>query len=283
VYAVVEADDSALFRSDDLGATWEPVNTSFAVTGRPFYFSHLLVDPTDHDRVYKPGFYLGVSTDGGKSFSSMLSGAFDGGVHPDHHALWVNPANPHELVLGTDGGVYMSYNRGNTFRQIRALPVSQFYEVSVDMDRPYNVYGGLQDNGSWVGPSRAPGGIRNADWRSVGYGDGFHTYRDPHDPDLVYAEYQGGNLLRHRVSTGEIQEIAPLPGKDEEPFRFNWNTALHLSPNTPGTLYYGAQFLFRSRDRGDTWERISPDLTTDDPMRQRQASSGGLSIDNSTA
>lgn len=286
LYAVVEADDTALYRSDDLGASWEELNSSFAVAGRPFYFAQVVVDPEDYDRVYKPGFTLSLSTDGGRSFSGIFSssGINLGGVHPDHHALWIDPRNPHRLILGTDGGAYISDNRGSSFRFIRALPVSQFYEVSFDFEQPYNVYGGLQDNGTWMGPSRsADGGILNKHWKNIGFGDGSHAYRDPHDPDVVYVEFQGGQLLRYHLSTEETKWIAPLPGKDEPDFRFNWVTPLHLSPGTPGTIYYGGQYLFRSRDRGESWERISPDLTTNDPQRQRQEQSGGLSIDNSTA
>jgi len=283
VYAVVEAEETALYKSDDLGESWEQMNNSLAVKSRPFYFAYVVVDPEDFKRVYKPGFYLGVSTDSGKSFTSILSGGFDMAVHSDHHALWINPDNPYELLLGTDGGVYMSYDRAAHFRLIKALPVSQFYEVSYDFDRPYNVFGGLQDNGSWMGPSRSAGGIENKDWTLVGQGDGFHTYRDPEETDIIYAEFQGGNLTRYHLSTGESKEIRPLPGEGEEDYRFNWNTALHLSPSSPGTLYYGGQYLFRSSDRGESWEKISPDLTTNDPQRQRQLETGGLTIDNSTA
>lgn len=282
VYAVVEADDTAMYRSDDLGGTWEEINSSFNVVARPFYFAHVVVDPTDYDRVYKPGFFLGISTDGGKAFTSLFSGAF-GSVHSDHHAFWINPNNPKEVILGTDGGVYMSYDGGANFRFVKALPLSQFYEVSADMATPYNVYGGLQDNGSWVGPSRAPGGVQNQHWSMVGFGDGFHTYTDPFDHNIIYAEYQGGQLLKHLRETAEVKYIAPQPGEGEEPFRFNWNAALHPSPTTEATIYYGAEYLFRSRDRGESWERISPDLTTNDPARQRQSQSGGLTIDNTTA
>ena len=283
VYAVVEAEETALYKSDDLGESWEEMNNSLAVKSRPFYFAYVVVDPEDYERVYKPGFYLAVSTDSGKSFSSILSGGFSMAVHSDHHALWINPDNPYELILGTDGGVYMSYDRAAHFRLIKALPISQFYEVSADMDWPYNVYGGLQDNGSWMGPSRSAGGIENKDWTLVGQGDGFHTYRDPEETDIIYAEFQGGMLTRYHLSTGESKEIRPLPGEGEEDYRFNWNTPLHLSPSTPGTLYYGGQYLFRSPDRGESWEKISPDLTTNDPQRQRQLETGGLTIDNSTA
>jgi len=283
VYALVEAEETALYRSEDMGGGWERLNDSFNIEVRPFYFAYIVVDPTDHDRVFKPGYNLTVSEDGGRSFSSPLPGDFGGSVHSDHHALWVNPNNPHELVLGTDGGVYVSYDRGHTWRLSKALPVSQFYEISYDMQIPYNVYGGLQDNGTWVGPSRKGGGITAADWDLLFGGDGFHVFIDPSDPDFVYVEYQGGNLGRQQRSTGETKTIKPYAGGDEEELRFNWNTPIHVSPNNPGTLYMGAQYLFRTRDRGNTWERISPDLTTDDPDKQRQEESGGLTIDNSTA
>lgn len=283
VYAVVESENTALYKSDDLGQSWEMMNNSFAVQGRPFYFAYVVVDPVDFERVYKPGYYLAVSSDSGRSFSSLIGGGFRSRVHPDHHALWINPSNPHELVLGTDGGVYMSYNRGNQFRMIKALPLSQFYEVSYDMDWPYNVYGGLQDNNTWMGPSRAAGGVQNRHWKVIGTGDGFHAYRDFDDPNIVYVEYQGGRLQRYHLATEEVKAIAPLPGGGEPEYRFNWNAPLHLSRNSPSVIYFGAQYLFRSADKGESWERISPDLTTNDPRRQRQKESGGLSIDNTTA
>jgi len=283
VYAQVEAEKTALYRSDDMGESWREMNSSGNIQTRPFYFSHLTVDPTDFNTVYKPGLSLTVSSDGGKSFTNQFSGGFGGGVHGDHHALWINPKNRHEMLLGTDGGVYMSYDRAHTWRHIRALPVSQFYRVSYDMDWPYNVYGGLQDNGSWSGPSRGISGIQNRDWRNIGGGDGFYAFRDPKDPDLVFAEYQGGQISRLRLSTGESKEIKPLSGTGEPEYRFNWNTPIHLSPTEPGTIYLGSQFLFRSRDKGDSWEKISPDLSTNDPRKQEQHKSGGLSVDNSTA
>ncbi|HEY7216104.1 MAG TPA: glycosyl hydrolase [Thermoanaerobaculia bacterium] len=283
VYALVEAEKTALYRSDDVGESWQEVNSSFNMQARPFYFARLAVDPTDFRTVYKPGLTLTVSTDGGKTFNAAigLGGLF--GPHGDHHALWINPQNSNELLLGTDGGVYMSYNKGLKWRFLRALPVAQFYHVSYDMRRPYRVYGGLQDNGSWSGPSSAIGGIQNRDWFNIGGGDGFWAYNDPTDPDLVYAEYQGGEISRRRISTGEEKSIKPLPKAGEPDYRFNWNTPVALSPNEPGTLYMGAQFLFRSRDKGDSWERISPDLTTNDPKKQQQRKSGGLTRDNSTA
>jgi photosystem II stability/assembly factor-like uncharacterized protein len=281
VYAVVESKNTALYRSDDTGETWKEMNSSFNIQARPFYFAVLTVDPTDHNTVYKPGLSLTLSTDGGKTFTFPFGQG--GGVHGDLHALWINPKNPHELVLGTDGGVYISNDKGGHWRHVKSLPVAQFYHVSYDMDWPYNVYGGLQDNGSWSAPSRGPAGIQNRNWRSIGFGDGFWAFRDATDPDVAYVEYQGGKISRIRLSTGENRDIQPLPAAGDPEYRFNWNTPIHLSPTQPGTIYIGSQFLFRSRDRGESWEKISPDLTTNDPKRQQQQKSGGLTIDNSTA
>jgi len=286
VYAVVEAKNhTALYRSDDSGASWAEVNSSFNISGRPFYFARLVADPNNPDRIYKPGFSLTVSEDGGKSFSSALSMGESPGdsVHGDHHALWINPANSDQLLDGNDGGVYQSLDRATNWRFLNSLPVSQFYHVSVDMADPYNVYGGLQDNGTWMAPSRGVEGIANRQWRNIDFGDGFWAFSDPSDADYAYVEYQGGRISRFRKSTGEARDIKPLPRAGEADFRFNWNTPIHMSANHPGTIYLGGQFLFRSRDHGESWGRISPDLTTNDPARQHQELSGGLTIDNSDA
>jgi photosystem II stability/assembly factor-like uncharacterized protein len=280
VYALVESKDTALYRSDNTGETWQRVNSSFNIQARPFYFAHIVVDPLDFNTIYKPGLSLTFSSDGGRTFNNALPG---GGPHSDHHALWIHPRNPQELFLGTDGGVYASGDRGNHWRHLQGLPVGQFYHVSYDMDRPYNVYGGLQDNGSWAAPSRGAGGILNKDWRNIGIGDGFWAFRDPKDPDFVYSEYQGGKLSRLQLSTGESRQIQPQPVEGEPEFRYNWNTPVALSPNEPGTLYIGSQFLFRSRNHGESWEKISPDLTTDKQDLQQQLKSGGLTVDNSSA
>jgi photosystem II stability/assembly factor-like uncharacterized protein len=286
VYAVVEAKNhTALFRSDDAGESWAEVNNSFNVSGRPFYFARLAADPKNPDRVYKPGFFLTVSEDGGKSFSAAFSTSEGPGerLHSDLHALWINPDNPEQMLLGTDGGVYQSLDRASHWRFLSNLPVSQFYHVSADMADPYNVYGGLQDNGTWMAPSRATDGIANRHWRNIDFGDGFWAFSDPADADYAYAEYQGGKIARFRKSTGESKDIKPLPRSGEPEFRFNWNAPIHMSPNHPGTIYLGGQFLFRSHDHGESWDRISPDLTTNDPARQHQELSGGLTIDNSDA
>ena len=277
VYALVESKASALYRSDDGGATWEARDRSQGVVWRPFYFGRLVVDPKNPDRVFKPGLELVVSEDGGRSFTSS-----GGRAHGDWHDVWIDPDNTQHVVGGDDGGFWTSFDGGSRWWKSANLPISQFYHVSLDDKDPYNVYGGLQDNSSWIGPSAAPGGITNARWENLFGGDGFWTLVDPTDPEAVYAESQGGYVGRVDRRTGVARDIQPKPGYGEK-LRFNWNTPLHASPTQRGTLYIGAQFLFRSRDRGDSWERISPDLTTNDPARQKQEQSGGVTIDNSSA
>ncbi|MEP7011289.1 MAG: glycosyl hydrolase [Acidobacteriota bacterium] len=280
VYALVESENSALYRSDDSGGSWAEVNSAFNLQVRPFYFANLFVDPTDFNTVYKPGLSLTLSQDGGKTFSS---GGLGAGPHSDHHALWIDPRDPKFLILGTDGGIYISYDQGTRWRFVGALPVSQFYHVTYDMERPYNVYGGLQDNGSWMGPSEAPGGVRNKHWQNIGSGDGFWAMRDSADADYVYSESQGGSIIRLNTKTGESRDIKPSPGSGDPDYRFNWNSPIAQSPTQPGVLYLGGQFLFKSLDHGESWSKISPDLTTNDPAKQKQRQSGGLSIDNSSA
>jgi photosystem II stability/assembly factor-like uncharacterized protein len=279
VYAAVEARDAgALYRSDDKGATWTKLASSRAITSRPFYFARLYVDPANPERVYKMGFQAAISEDGGKTFSSL-----PGNYHGDTHALWIHPKRTDELVMGTDGGVYLSDDRGFRWRFVGSLPVSQFYHVSYDMQQPYNVYGGLQDNTSWYGPSRRPGAIAAKHWNPGLFCDGFWTLPDPKDDDVWYAECQGGMLFSLRKSTLEMRDIKPTPRAGEPKYRFNWNSPIHMSQAEPGTMYFGAQFLFRTRDRGVSWEKISPDLTTNDPAKQRQDESGGVTPDDSTA
>jgi photosystem II stability/assembly factor-like uncharacterized protein len=280
VYALIEAKKTALYRSDDLGEHFREVNDSFNVAVRPFYFARVVVDPLDYNRVYKPGLSLGYSVDGGKTFTGGLGG---GSVHGDHHALWINPKDTTQMLLGTDGGLYESRDRAQHFRHVDVLPVSQFYHVAYDMDQPYNVYGGLQDNGSWMAPSTATGGVANRHWRNLGGGDGFAVVPDPADSDFIYLESQGGRIVRVRRSTGENREISPYAQEGEGKLRFNWNTPIVASPTQKGVVYLGAQVLFRSDNRGDSWTRISPDLTTNDQSHQKQLESGGLSIDNSSA
>ncbi len=279
VYAFVESPDSALFVSDDGGMTWDKRDKSNWMVWRPFYFAKLIVDPKNPDRVFKPDGALILSEDAGRSFSVV--GGFQG-THGDAHDVWIDPTNTQTVVAGDDGGMWYSYNGGSKWWKSQNLPVSQFYHVSVDDDDPYCVYGGLQDNSSWVGESQYPGGITNSQWENMYNGDGFWMFPDPADPDYIYAEYQGGNVARVNRHTHEARNIQPRANYKEK-LRFNWNTPIALSPNEKGTVYIGAQLLFRSRDHGQTWDRISPDLTTNDPQKQKQEQSGGVTVDNSSA
>lgn len=281
VYLTVECaskENKGLYISHNAGAQWTKVNNEFGTTVRPFYFSTMTVDPLNDSIVYKTGLNLIISENMGVGFRSM-----PGSVHSDIHAVWINPNNTKHVIIGTDGGVYESFDRARSFKMFMNLPVAQFYHVSVDDDIPYNVYGGLQDNGSWFAPSQKAGGIGNADWKATLGGDGFWSFRHPTDKNTIFSEYQGGNLARYNIQTGMAQQIKPYPIGDQQKYRFNWNAPIHLSPTNPDRMYFGAQFLFKSTDKGDSWTIISPDLTTNDPTKLRQKESGGLTIDNSGA
>jgi len=277
VYALVESVKSALFRSDDGGKTWDRRDDSQSMVWRPFYFANLIVDPTNPDRLFKPDLRLIQSLDGGKTFADVA-----GGTHADSHDVWIDPADPQKVVMGDDGGLWFSKDGGNKWWKANNLPVSQFYHVSLDSDDPYHVYGGLQDNSSWVGDSSYPSGITNSRWENMFGGDGFWMFDDPSDHKFVYAEAQGGTVGRVNRITHEYRDIQPRANYKEK-LRWNWNTPIALSPTDKNTLYIGAQFLFRSRDHGQTWDRISPDLTTDDKQKQKQEESGGITVDNSAA
>jgi photosystem II stability/assembly factor-like uncharacterized protein len=277
VYAFVESPDSALFRSDDGGKTWDKRDKSQLMVWRPFYFANLIVDPKNPDRLFKPDLNLIMSSDGGKSFANV-----GGGTHGDHHDVWIDPTDTQHVIAGDDGGLWQSYDGGNKWWKQNNLPVSQFYHVSIDQSDPFHVYGGLQDNSSWVGDSQYPGGITNSRWENMYGGDGMWMWEDPSDANYIYAEYQGGTIGRINRNTHEFRSIQPEANYNEK-LRFNWNTPIALSPNEKGTIYIGAQFLFRSRDHGQSWDRISPDLTTNDPVKQKQEESGGVTVDNSAA
>ena len=280
IYALVESEKSALYRSDNSGESWNVVNSNSQMGERPFYFQYMKADPVDSARLYKPGFSMVVSDNAGENFESPFVGG--GNVHSDIHSLWISPLDNRILYLGTDGGMYISVDKGNTWRMVRNLPISQFYHVSVDNEVPYNVYGGLQDNGSWFAPSESPGGISNKDWQFLGYGDGFNVFRDQVDPNLVYWQYQGGNYSKKYINSGEQKTIKPEPEEGHEELRFNWNAPMSFSPDGK-RMYVGSQYLHLSVDQGESWTSISPDLTTKDPLKLQQEETGGLTIDNSSA
>ena len=277
VYAMIESKNSALFRSNDGGNTWTKEDASQFMVWRPFYFGNAIVDPKDENKIFKVDLNLLLSVDGGESFSSAAN------AHGDFHTVWIDPANTNLVYTGDDGGMWTSIDGGARWTHQVNLPVSQFYHVSVDDADPYRVYGGLQDNSSWAGDSSYPGGVSNSRWENLYGGDGFWVFTDPSDPDYVYAESQGGEIGRVNRHTLESRNIKPQPRYKEGKLRYNWNTPIHMSPNEKGTIYIGAQFLFRSRDHGQSWERISPDLTTNDPEKQKQEESGGITVDNSSA
>ena len=277
VYAMIESKQSSLFRSDDGGKTWTKGDSSQFMVWRPFYFANLIVDPKDENKIFKPDANLLVSTDGGRSFGRTAN------AHGDFHTVWIDPSNTNIVFAGDDGGFWSSSDGGSRWAHAWNLPVSQFYHVSTDDANPYHVYGGLQDNSVWVADSSYPGGITNSRWENVYNGDGMWAFPDPSDPTYIIAEYQGGEIGRVNRYTLETRSIKPQPGYKEGKLHFNWNTPIHMSPNEKGTIYIGAQYLFRSRDHGQSWERISPDLTTNDPEKQKQEESGGITVDNSAA
>ena len=280
LYTVIESEkneDKGLYKSVDGGENWKQMNNDFGITVRPFYFSRIVVDPKDENIIVKAGLYGSISKDGGETFENL------GSMHPDIHDMVFDINNSDIIYVGTDGGVYRTWNKGVTMEIVENLPLSQFYHISVDNEEPYNIYGGLQDNGSWYGPSFSSGGISAKDWKPVGQGDGFRVLRHP-TKNIIYSEMQGAeNVWRYDVDNNLVKTIQPLAVKGYEEYRFNWNAPIETSKNNADRLYIGSQYVHRSDDMGDTWEIISPDLTTNDSTKQNQEDSGGLSMDNSGA
>ncbi len=279
IYALIEAKKNALYKSTDGGYKWSKVSDK-DIGNRPFYYAEIYVDPANENRIYNLYSIVTVSEDGGKSFTPIIPW---NRVHPDHHAFWIHPNDPNYIIDGNDGGLAISRDRGKTWRFVENLPLGQFYHISVDNSLPYNVYGGLQDNGSWRGPAYVwrQGGILNAYWEMVGFGDGFDTQPDP-GGRFVYGMSQGGELYRYDEISGEQKSIRPII-EDATKLRFNWNAGLALDPFNPTGLYYGSQFLHYSADRGNSWKTLSPDLTTNDTSKQKQLESGGLTFDVTAA
>jgi photosystem II stability/assembly factor-like uncharacterized protein len=275
VYALIESKKNAIYRSTDGGYTWEKRGDR-DMGNRPFYYSEIYVDPANENRVYTLFSPVNVSEDGGKSFSTLLGQQ----IHVDHHAWWIDPENPAFMIDGNDGGMAITYDRGKNWRHVTNLPVSQFYHIRTDMELPYNVYGGMQDNGSWKGPaySWTSGGIINTYWEFLLGGDGFDVLPVPGDPGTCYAMSQEGNVRRINLETGQNVDIKPAEEGGTK-LRFNWNAAIAQDPFHEHTIYFGSQFLHKSPDRGDSWHIISPDLTTNDSLKQKYGESGGLTYD----
>jgi len=280
LYSVVESEikeKSGLYKSTDAGKTWEFKNGDFGLVVRPFYFSRIVVDPKNPDLVVKAGLFGSISRDGGEPCRGL------GTMHPDIHDMLFDIKKADRMYVCTDGGLYRSWDGGVTMENVANLPLTQFYHMSVDNDEPYNIYGGLQDNGSWYGPSRSPGGIEARDWNVVGFGDGFRVLRHP-SKKILYSEMQGAdNVWRYDMERLSTKTIQPLQVKGYDDLRFNWNAPMAVSEAQPDRFYMGSQYLHKSEDMGNTWEIISPDLTTNDPSKQEQEQSGGISRDNSGA
>ena len=282
VYALVEAKKNALYKSTDGGNKWTKVNDKDEIGNRPFYYSEIYVDPQNENRIYSVFTYINVSEDGGKSFTQLMPAyGVDNGVHPDHHAWWIHPENGQFMMDGNDGGLNITKNGGQSWRFIGNLPVAQFYHINVDNEFPYNVYGGMQDNGSWRGPAYVwkAQGIRNSYWQEIAFGDGFDVVPDKENSQFGYAMSQQGFVSRYDWKTGNNYIVRPTPPDPDTMLRFNWNAAIGQDPFNNATVYFGSQFVHKSTDKGLTWEVISPDLTTNDPEKQKQSESGGLTMD----
>ncbi|MCA0132168.1 WD40/YVTN/BNR-like repeat-containing protein [Winogradskyella alexanderae] len=282
VYALIESKKNALYKSTDGGFKWQKVNDKNDIGNRPFYYSEIYVDPQNENRVYSVFTYVNVSEDGGKNFNQLMPAyGVSNGVHPDHHAWWIHPEDGSFMIDGNDGGMNITHDGGKTWRFIGNLPVAQFYHIAVDNEYPYNVYGGMQDNGSWRGPAyvwRAQG-IRNSYWQEISFGDGFDVVPDRDDSRYGWSMSQQGFVSRYDWQTGNNYSVRPTHPDPDVQLRFNWNSAINIDPFDNSTIYFGSQFVHKSTDKGETWTIISPDLTTNDPEKQKQSESGGLTMD----
>ena len=284
VYVVAESNDGTLFRSDDRGDHFRMMTKNPAVVGRGLYYSHITIDPTDENRVYSIGMGLMTSIDAGRNWRRIA-----GGIHGDYHTVWVDPKNPSRIWIGEDGGIAVSYDRAETWDAVLNFAIGQFYQIQADNRWPfYYIQGGLQDNGTWSGPSRTrAAGILNDDWRNISGGDGFHVINHLDEPELFLSENQGGGIVRTDWRTREQQDVSPQPKRNdggpvgELKYRFNWNAPIVPSPHDKNTVYFGSNVLFKSTNFGKTWDAISPDLTTNDPEKQKSV--GTMWTENTTA
>ncbi|QWX85540.1 hypothetical protein H0I23_07845 [Cellulophaga sp. HaHaR_3_176] len=282
VYALIEAKKNALYKSEDGGFKWKKINEKEGIGNRPFYYSEIYVDPQNENRIYSVFTYINVSEDGGKNFTQLMPAyRADNGVHPDHHAWWIHPKNGQFMMDGNDGGMNITKDGGKSWRFVGNIPVAQFYHINTDNEYPYNVYGGMQDNGSWRGPAYVwkAQGIRNSYWQEIAFGDGFDVVPDKENSRFGYAMSQQGNVSRYDHITGNNYIVRPTPPDAKTKLRFNWNAAIGQDPFNNSTVYFGSQFVHKSTDKGLTWEIISPDLSTNDPEKQKQGDSGGLTMD----
>ena len=282
VYALIEHQDAGIWRSEDKGQSWKRTcdNRTFTqVNFRPFYYSQIRVDPSDDKVVYVFSGNCFRSDDMGAKFKAISAG-----IHPDHHALWIDPANPLHLIDGNDGGIDITYDGGRTWYAVQNMTLAEVYQVGFDMRSPYYVYCGLQDNGVWGGPSATYDytGISNDDWYMIGGGDGFFVQVDPTDPNIIYSNSQMNGLIRYDLKLKRSKYIRPQAPLREPPYRFNWNSPISISPHDPKTVYTGGNYLFKTADGGNSWEKISPDLSTNDPAKQKD-SGGPITLDNTGA
>jgi len=286
VYVIAESNEGTLFRSEDRGASFRKVSDEVDIVSRGFYYTDLRVDPADENRIYAVARHLLRSVDGGASFERISRN-----THIDFHSLWIDPQDPRRMWQGQDGGVAVSYDRGTSWEPLRNLPIGQFYQIFADEREPfYYLGGGLQDNGTWYGPSRTrePAGILADDWRMMSFGDAYFVVPHPHREELFISESQAGGILRTDMVTRQQIDISPQPRRNdggpaaELEYRFNWNAPIIASPHDPLTIYFAGNAVFQSTDFGDSWEVISPDLTTDDPHKQGDAG-GPVWQENTTA
>ena len=277
VYVIAESNEGVLFRSDDAGKTFKKVSEELNIVSRGLYYTDMRVDPTNENRVFAVSSRLFRSIDGGKNFDQISQS-----THVDYHSLWIDPEDPRRLWQGQDGGVAVSYDGGDTWDVIRNIPIAQFYQIFHDDREPfYYLGGGLQDNGTWYGPSRTrePAGILSDDWRIISFGDAYFTVPHPEQVDLFISEWQGGGIQRTDMRTRQQIDISPQPRRNDggpvenQEYRFNWNSPIIQSPHDPHKIYFAGNVVFVTEDFGDTWKEISPDLTTND--KEKQGNAGG--------